>query len=161
MRLKVWSVAPLLGLALIGCRPLDTGSPIEEAASAPQSTVGAAMRSGHRVASLRVIDGDTFEADGETIRISNIDTPETAPRARCQAEAALAAVATRELEELLGVGFEGSASGILPTIHREGTDRYGRTLAKVSLVTGGDAGEEMIKRGVAVRWAGRRAAWCE
>lgn len=151
----------LIALAVIGCRPLDPGAPTDESGAGPQSAVGAALQAGYRIAPLRVIDGDTFEADGETIRISNIDTPEAAPRARCQAEAALAAVATRELEELLGVGFEGSASGILPTIHREGTDRYGRTLAKVSLVSGGDAGEEMIKRGVAVRWAGRRAAWCE
>ena len=111
----------LIALAVIGCRPLDTGAPIDESAAGPQSAVGAALQAGYRIAPLRVIDGDTFEADGETIRISNIDTPETAPRAQCQAEAALAAVATRELEDLLGVGFEGSTSGILPTYSRSMT----------------------------------------
>lgn len=148
----------LAALAIVGCRPLDAGAPIE--ASADSGTERPA--SGYRFAAMRVIDGDTLEIDGETVRIANIDTPEKAPRAQCQAEAALAAVATRELEGLLGLDFDpGSGRGIAPTLLREGQDRYGRTLARVQLVTGGDAGEEMVRRGVAVEWTGRRAAWCE
>lgn len=148
----------LVVLALVGCRSPDAGVPIEARAD----TRAELPASGYKIASLRVIDGDTFEADGETIRIANIDTPEKAARAKCQAEAALAEVAARELEALLGLDFDpASGRGILPVIEREGQDRYGRTLARVQLVTGGDAGEEMVRRGVAVRWTGRRAEWCE
>lgn len=146
-------------LAIVGCRPLDAGAPIDEAGGAPQSEVGAALAQGHRLARLRVIDGDTFEIEGETVRIANIDTPEKPPRARCAAEAGLAEAATRELHDVLGVGFDGAV--IAPVIEREGTDRYGRTLARVRLVSGADAGEEMVNRGVAVQWTGKRAAWCE
>jgi micrococcal nuclease len=99
-----------------------------------------------------VIDGDTFRLGAETIRIANIDTPEAPPRARCMAEGRLAGLATRELGQLL-------ASGDL-TLQREGQDRYGRTLARVS-VDGRDVGEALIDGGFAVAWAGRRADWCE
>lgn len=144
-------------LAFVGCRPLDAGAPIEARAD----TETERPASGYRFAAMRVIDGDTLEIDGETVRIANIDTPETSPRAQCQAEAALAAVAARELEGLLGLNFDpGSGRGIVPTLQRETQDRYGRTLARVQLVTGEDAGEEMVRRGVAVRWTGKRAEWC-
>ena len=37
-------------------------------------------------AEVRVIDGDTFALGRERIRILGIDAPETANRARCEAE---------------------------------------------------------------------------
>lgn len=111
-------------------------------------------------ASIRVIDGDTFVMDGETIRIANIDTPETPPRSRCPAEALLAQQATDGLRAvMLGEPGEEGLGGPY-TLHREGPDRYGRTLATVSAIFGEDVGEEMIRRGLAVRWSGRRADWC-
>jgi micrococcal nuclease len=150
-------IAPIaLGLLLIGCRPMDAGAPIDDVVVAR----GNAPPAGLRVGKLRVIDGDTFEVDGETIRIANIDTPEMAPRAKCLAEANLAEIAKGELDGILGASWSGSGSAILPTIDRGEPDRYGRTLARVVAVSGKDVGQELVTRGVAVPWAGRRADWC-
>lgn len=148
-------------LALCGCGPIDPGAPTAE--GAPEGLHGrrAAIAGPYSVGRIRVIDGDTFEMAGETIRIANIDAPERSPRSRCQAEAALAEVATQELDELLGASWAGpDASTILPTLERDGRDRYGRTLARVRSVKGEDVGEALIARNVAVRWTGRRAEWC-
>ena len=135
---------------------MDAGAPIDDVVVAG----GNAPPAGLRVGKLRVIDGDTFEVDGETIRIANIDTPEMAPRAKCLAEANLAEIAKGELDGILGASWSGSGSAILPTIDRGERDRYGRTLARVVAVSGKDVGQELVSRGVAVPWTGRRADWC-
>lgn len=104
---------------------------------------------------VRVIDGDTFVIDGETIRLSNIDAPETGARAGCWAEARLATEATYALE------LAAASWAIMPPlVTREGQDRYGRTLARVSLQDGSDIGQAMIDKGLAVEWTGRRWDWC-
>lgn len=150
-------IVSLATLAVIGCRPLDAGAPL--ANDGARADTGA-RHPGYRVGTLRVIDGDTFVAEGETIRIANIDAPELSPRSQCLAEASLAEVAKRQLDGLLGASWSGSGSGVLPTIERDGQDRYGRTLARVVGADGKDVGEEMILKGAAVRWTGRRAEWC-
>jgi micrococcal nuclease len=38
-------------------------------------------------------------------------------------------------------------------------DKYGRTLAYV-LVDGKDLGNELVSRGLARKWEGRRRSWC-
>ena len=148
-------LAPLLLLTLIGCRPLDPGASETLADMGPGNTVGALQ-----IGELRVIDGDTFEMNGETIRISNIDAPESGSRAECMAEAHLAVVATQALNDLLGTEYVANGRAILPTLRREGRDRYGRTLARVTLAQGGDAGDLMVERDLAARWTGQRADWC-
>lgn len=151
-------IAPIaLGLLLIGCRPMDAGAPIDDM---QMGTGSNGPRAGLQVGKLRIIDGDTFEMNGETIRIANIDTPEMAPRAKCLAEANLAEIAKGELDGILGASWSGSGSAILPTIERGERDRYGRTLARVVAVSGKDVGQELVSRGVAVPWSGRRAEWC-
>lgn len=153
--------ALLLVLILAGCRPLDAGEPTVDPAPDGDGGFAATMSRPYEVGRIRVIDGDTFEMAGETIRIANIDAPERSPRSRCQAEAALAEVATKELDALLGASWAGpNAATILPTVHRDGQDRYGRTLARVVTVGGEDVGEALIARNAAVRWTGRRAEWC-
>lgn len=101
---------------------------------------------------LRVADGDTFTLAGEKVRVSNIDTPELfSPH--CDAERRLARLARARLAQLLGDG-----SGV--TLEREAKpDRYGRTLARVS-VSGLDVGETLISDGLAAQWEGRRHNWC-
>ncbi len=94
-----------------------------------------------------VVDGDTLWLAGEKIRLVRIDAPE-ASHPRCPAEQALAARATAALAEILGAGPV--------TIERRGVDRYGRTLATVR-AGGADAGEEMMRRGLAQEWPGD---WC-
>lgn len=107
-------------------------------------------------ADVRIIDGDTFEYVGETFRLANIDTPEMPPRHRCDAEAALARLATQEMERLWA-----EAGPVEPVLRRDGLDRYGRTIVHLSLDGGRtDVGEVMVERGLAVAWAGRRHEWC-
>ncbi|WLS11686.1 thermonuclease family protein (plasmid) [Shinella sumterensis] len=44
-------------------------------------------------------------------------------------------------------------------IHRQGTDRYGRTLAALS-VNGRDVGDQLVSEGLARTWSGRREPRC-
>jgi len=50
---------------------------------------------------IEVVDGDTFRVAGQSYRLVGIDTPESAPRARCLNERELATRATRRLRELV------------------------------------------------------------
>lgn len=102
-------------------------------------------------ASLRVIDGDTFDYGGERIRIADIDTPEV--RGRCPEERAQAALATRRLRALLAAGpFELVRSG-------RDEDRYGRKL-RIVVRDGRSIGDMLVAEGLARTWTGRREPWC-
>jgi micrococcal nuclease len=96
-----------------------------------------------------VVDGDTFWHRGEKIRLAEIDAPEV--EAPCVQARVLAARAAGRLAELLGRG--GYA------IHRTGQDRYGRTLAVVTLA-GDSVGATLVAEGLARTWSGRRENWC-
>lgn len=105
-------------------------------------------------ASVRTIDGDTIEVDGETIRILNIDTPEIR-HAQCDAERRLGEVAKNRVRQLLAGGTIGIRRGDGGRM----TDRYGRTLAVVD-IDGVDIGEQLIAEGLARPWTGKRRSWC-
>lgn len=85
----------------------------------------------------RVIDGDTFEVDGEKFRIRGMDTPEM--KAKNPRERELAQIAKTELDRLLVTGYE---------VKRTGKDKYGRTVAEV-FIGGRDISEIMVERGLA------------
>lgn len=114
---------------------------------------------------IYVIDGDTVRlpakgsAPAETVRLWNIDAPETA-RAQCEAEAALGFRAKQRLASLLREGpvtlarCEPAKPGRAPRCQ----DQYGRTLAALS-VNGRDAGQTLIAEGLATSWPHRRD-WC-
>ena len=93
-------------------------------------------------------DGDTFWHKGEKVRISDIDTPEL--NGKCSYEKRLAIKARDRLEEILREPYQ---------IHREGKDRYGRTLAVVT-VNGRSVGNQLVSEGLARTWTGRRKTWC-
>jgi endonuclease YncB( thermonuclease family) len=99
----------------------------------------------------QVVDGDTIRVSGETIRMLGLDAPET--RARCPAEARLAARATARLRGL-----------VQPRVwlERHGRDRYRRTLAIVRDRAGRDLAQVMIREGLARPYSGRgrRQGWC-
>jgi micrococcal nuclease len=115
------------------------------------------LATGLTIAPQAVIDGDTFKLpSGEIIRISNIDTPESGARAKCDAELFLAVHARAELARLLGQG--GVQITRLPPAQQR--DPYQRTLARVS-ISGIDVGGLMQDRALAVEWQGKRHAWCE
>ena len=99
-----------------------------------------------------VVDGDTFRIDGTTIRISDIDAPETHPP-RCAHEADLGDRATRRLAELLSAGpFR------LVRADRD-IDRYGRQL-RVVIRDGRSIGKVLVAEGLARAWSGKRRPWC-
>ncbi len=105
-------------------------------------------------AEIRVWDGDSLRLGmtqaAEAIRIFNIDAPEI--EGQCAHESDLAQRSKRRLAELL----QGQRVEVL----RQGTDRYGRTLANVS-INGRDAGDILVNDGLARTWSGRREPWCE
>lgn len=101
---------------------------------------------------LRIWDGDTFRVGsyrGESVRIMNIDAPEI--EGRCIYEINLAQDSKRRLSALL--------DGKRVQIQRQNKDRYGRTLAIIS-VRGQDIGDQLVSEGLARTWSGRREAWC-
>lgn len=100
-----------------------------------------------------VIDGDTFRLGSTSIRIADIDTPETHPP-RCPLEARLGRQATLRLQTLLNAGpFE------LRGISRD-EDRYGRKL-RLIMRDGRSLGMVLVTEGLARRYHGqRRKGWC-
>ena len=114
-------------------------------ALAPISTCG----------SVTVHDGDTIRCDGERVRISNIDAPELAHSPRCDSRHLRAGKNPSWCDDALGLRSRDALQafvlrGVL-VIHREGSDRYGRTLARLT-VNGSDAGAYLIHRGLARAW---------
>lgn len=98
-----------------------------------------------------VHDGDTIRlCDGERVRILNIDAPEMPDSPKCRdrtrrgwCDYDLARKSRDRLSDFLNSG---------PVqIRRKGRDRYGRTLARLS-VNGQDAGQWLIDRGLARAW---------
>lgn len=101
-----------------------------------------------------VIDGDTFYLGSDSVRIADIDTPETY-RPQCDEEAALGARATRRLLQLLNAGpFALERAG------SRDRDRYGRLLRTV-VRNGSSLGDTLVSEGLAREWTGRRLPWCD
>jgi micrococcal nuclease len=97
-------------------------------------------------------DGDTLRSPaGERIRVKGIDTPEI--KGACAYERRLALEARDYVTAVV-------RSSRTTEIRRVGIDKYGRTLAYV-LVDGKDLGDEMVSRGLARKWEGRRRSWCQ
>ncbi|WP_022673998.1 thermonuclease family protein [Novosphingopyxis baekryungensis] len=97
-----------------------------------------------------VVDGDTIWLKGEKIRLLDIDTPETHPP-RCAREAQLGHAATQRLYALL--------NGAPVSMRRDGTDRYGRTLAVV-MTNNRPVGDQLIAEGLARPYGNGRKSWC-
>lgn len=95
-----------------------------------------------------VHDGDSIVVGRERIRIENIDAPEL--DGKCPQEAALALKARDRLTVLLRPGF---------ALQRTGTDRYGRTLARIT-ANGRDIGQQLIREQLARPYRGKREPWC-
>lgn len=98
-----------------------------------------------------VHDGDTIRTcDGERVRVANIDAPELRGSPKCKDPSRQGwcdyALAARSRDELASFLAAGSVA-----ISRNGTDRYGRTLATLS-VDGQDAGDHLVSLGLARVW---------
>jgi micrococcal nuclease len=111
---------------------------------------------------LRVIDGDTFEAEAlvwpghrvrVAVRIRGVDAPEM--RSRCGAERQAAVHAKDALERLIG--------GRVVTISRVGGGKYyGRVLADATNAEGLPIAETLLRHGmVRAYMGGRRVPFCD
>lgn len=105
-------------------------------------------KGGHRVTC--VVDGDTFWLAGEKIRIEGYDSPEMG-EPKCARPAAGAVEARSALARLLNSGEV--------SLDRSGHDKYGRTLARVS-VDGVDITRLMIGAGHGRRYTPGQKPWC-
>jgi micrococcal nuclease len=101
-----------------------------------------------------VIDGDTFYARNQSIRIANIDAPEIA-LPECAAEARVGLEASDRLLELLNSGaFE------LNRNDTRDTDEFGRLLRTVT-AQGVSIGGVLVAEGLAREWDGPNVDWRE
>ena len=99
-----------------------------------------------------MVDGDTFWLNGEKVRLTDINAPET-HSAGCPAEQVLGDKATRRLIVLLNSGpFSLETEG-------RATDRYGRSL-RVATRGGRSLGQQLVSEGLAEPWRGKRSDWC-
>jgi endonuclease YncB( thermonuclease family) len=106
-----------------------------------------------RASAVRIIDGDTIEYGGLSIRLVGFDTPET-HYADCADEKARGDAATAHLGQLI------RGSGTLQLFLLDERDRYGRGLGSL-LVDGRDVGDVLISKGLARRYnGGQRRGWC-
>lgn len=107
---------------------------------------------------ITVHDGDSLRCDGEKVRLANIDAPELRDSPRCSPRQRAKLVASKnppwcdadlaERSRDALATFVGSGE---VAIERTGADRYGRTLARIS-VNGVDAGEYLVGQGLARPW---------
>lgn len=126
----------LSALLLTGCtpsEPAEAGTPSAGDGGAPSAQPVVAqpsstLEAGDPATVVRVVDGDTVvvRKDGqeETVRLLNIDTPET--KHPNKAVQCLGPEATQALETLLRPGDD-----VVLRYDLERTDKYGRTLAGV------------------------------
>ena len=114
---------------------------------------------------VKITDGDTIKLDvskesplikklGLSVRIKGIDTPEKAPRAKCNKENILGQQATVFTTYLIG-----NKELLLSQVEN---DRYGgRIIANVK-VGGVDVAQELLKKGLARVYNGeKKKSWCD
>jgi micrococcal nuclease len=104
---------------------------------------------------VEVHDGDSIRCNGERVRISGIDAPELPDSPRCDPRQLRTGPNPSWCDFDLGFRSRDALRAFVArgevVIRREGQDRYGRTLAMLT-VHDRDAGEYLIKLGLARRW---------
>ena len=139
-RIKAAGLVLAAVMAVTGC---NAGAAEEGQKTGAPESVSAALSA----TVIRVIDGDTFKAsvNGEekTVRLLNVDTPETKdPNAPVEC---LGPEAAKNLELLLPVG-----SSVRLELDEEPLDKYGRTLAGVFDSSGNLVNAEIAREGLGV-----------
>ena len=100
-----------------------------------------------------LVDGDTFWQGGVKMRLLDVDTPETF-EAECSAEKEMGDRATARLQQLMAEGYVLENSG-----EKDRTsDR--RDLVRLILPDGRDAGQVLIREGLAQPWPNEGNKWC-
>lgn len=125
------------------------------AASTPAMAID--MCSGGNRAARKVtclVDADTLWQRGVKMRLLDIDAPETSG-AQCDRELALGKQATQRLRQLMAGGYR-----ILDGGKKDRTsDR--RSLVRITLPDGRDAGKVLIREGLAQPWPNIGNRWCD
>lgn len=104
---------------------------------------------------LTVHDGDTVRCGPERIRLAGIDAPELAGSSRCHPNQLRCGKNPSWCDYTLGLRSRDALRAFVTTgrvaIERQGVDRYGRTLARLT-VNGRDAGAYLVSLGLARPW---------
>jgi endonuclease YncB( thermonuclease family) len=116
---------------------------------------------------LRIVDGDSLEIANEFlpqelklfVRIKGIDTPEKAPRAKCEKENALGQKATIFTKKAIENAQKNNQKITFTEIK---WDKYGgRIVAKV-FINNIDLAQELIKNGLGrVYFGDKKKSWCD
>lgn len=113
---------------------------------------------------LRAVDGDTIEVEAKwlpvelgtkiKIRVLGVDTPEKAPRAKCEQEAAKALLASAFTRNFI-------KSGKVVEVNIKSWDKYGGRILGDIVVDGKSLKDQLILRGHArVYNGGTKTSWC-
>lgn len=102
-------------------------------------------------ASPSVHDGDTIRCGAERIRIANIDAPELPDSPKCRDRRKPSSWCDYQKGYAARDALQAFLAGRGARIQRLGPDRYGRTLARIT-VNGKDAGAYLVGLGLARWW---------
>ena len=115
---------------------------------------------------IRIVDGDTLEIANQFlpeelklfVRIKGIDTPEKAPRAKCEKENILAQKASNYTKNSIEKAQKNRQKITFSEIK---WDKYGgRIVAKV-MIDENDLGQELVRKGLARVYNGeKKKSWC-
>ena len=115
---------------------------------------------------IRIVDGDTLEIANEFlpqelklfVRIKGIDTPEKAPRAKCEKENILSQKASNYTKNSIEKAQKNHQKITFSEIK---WDKYGgRIVAKV-MIDNNDLGQELVRSGLArVYYGEKKKTWC-
>lgn len=100
---------------------------------------------------LSVHDGDSIRCGRERVRISNIDAPELPDSPKCHDRRRSYAWCDYNAGYQSRDALRAFLSRGPVKVERQGVDRYGRTLARVT-VNGQDAGDYLVRLGLARWW---------
>lgn len=113
---------------------------------------------------LRVLDGDTVEVEAKylpaplkpvlKVRVLGVDTPEKAPRAKCEAENAKAQQATKLTKDAI-------ANAKTIKVYIVEWDKYGGRILGDVLIDGKQLSTRLIEAGLAREYYGEaKQSWC-
>jgi micrococcal nuclease len=115
---------------------------------------------------IRVVDGDTLEIANQFlpeelklfVRMKGVDSPEKAPRAKCEKENILAQKASNYTKNSIEKAQKNRQKITFSEIK---WDKYGgRIVAKV-MINESDLGQELVKKGLARVYNGeKKKTWC-
>ena len=115
---------------------------------------------------IRIVDGDTLEIANQFlpkelklfVRMKGVDTPEKAPRAKCEKENILAQKASNYTKNSIENAQKNRQKITFSEIK---WDKYGgRIVAKV-MINESDLGQELVKKGLARVYNGeKKKTWC-